>query len=315
MKRIFYKTLILLALLVPALAYGQSEGSAFDFGNISFALTPKVMEDGSITDISLGLVYNEILGGDYRYRSTIVSKNEEFPDLSDSLNARNEKTYEAFILPVGYRRKSDSTLFWAGIGAYYEYNILNEKGFFDDPELETGGFERVNSYTNDFSMHVIGPLIDLKFDYVHEYFNISLYGGIVPVFFLAADEEFGIIPFLGEAKAKHSQTTWGSPYFYVGLDAVIYKYVNLGVHYTFSKLTYEMVDYNFNDSGKVVWDYPETTVIGHSLQLEASVLVPLGKEMRFQIGYGYNINTIVLDSGDIEDNKHYLILGAKKYAR
>jgi hypothetical protein len=315
MQKSFPLTIFLLFLL-PCFAYGQHEKKTFSFGNISFSLSPKVMEDGSITDISMGIIYNNKFSGDYRYSYTIISKNEEFPDYSDSLNVRNEKIHELFILPIGYRYKSDNALFWIGGGAYYEYNKLNEKGFFDYPELETLNppRERVNSYTNDFSMHVIGPLLDIKFEYTSAFFDINLLGGIVPVFLLGAREKFGIIPLLGSDKIEHSQTTFGSPYFYLGLDAVICKYVNIGFYYNYSRMKYEAIDYNFDENNKVTWEYPETTTIGHSFNIEASALIPLGGDMRFQVGYGYTFGTLIIDSGEITENKQYLILAAKKIA-
>jgi len=307
-------TLVIVFLLFPCFAHGQAEGTSFDFGNINFSLSPKIMEDGSITDISLGFMYNERLGGDFRYSNTIISRNEEFSGLHDSLNARDERIYEWYILPIGYRHKSGNAAFWAGGGVYYEYNKLNEKGFFDDPDLEAAGFERVNSYTNDFSMNVFGPLVDVKVSYAPEFFSITAMGGIVPVFSLSAKEKFGIVPFLGSKKEEHSQNTWGSPYFYLSLDAVIYKYVNLCVNYHYSRIKYETIDYNVDHNNNVTWEYPETTVVGNSFEIEVSALIPLGNDLRFQIGYGYCVNALTIDSRKIDDNKHYLILGTKKFA-
>jgi len=306
-------TVALLFLLIHCFAYGQEE-KTFDFGNISFSLLPKAMEDGSITDIVMGIMYNDQFSGDFRYSYTTISKNEKFPDLSDSLNARNEKIHSLYILPFGYRHRSYDFSFWAGGGVYYEYNSLSEKGFYDDPDLLNYGFERVNSYTNDFSMHVAGPLLDLKCGYTSEFFSINILGGIVPVFFLGASEKFGIIPFLGTAKAEHSQTTWGSPYLYMGFDAIIYKYVSLGFHYNFSRIKYEFIDYSFDENLKISWEYPETTVTGHSFRIEASALIPLGEAMSFQLGYGYNFNNLIIDTRHINENQHYLIFGAKKMA-
>jgi hypothetical protein len=146
------------------------------------------------------------------------------------------------------------------------------------------------------------------------FFHVSLHGGIVPVFFLSAKEKFGIIPLLGYKKVEHSQTTWGSPYFYLGLDAVIYKYINIGFYYNYSRIKYESIDYNYDENYKVTWEYPETAVTGHSFNIEASVLIPLGGDMRFQIGYGYTFDTLIINSWEITDNKQYIILGAKKIA-
>lgn len=305
---------ILLFLLIPCLVYGQYEDNAFDFGNISFSLLPKVMEDGSVTDISLGIIYNNKFSGNYRYRYTNISINEVLPDFTDSLNARTEKINELFLLPVGYRNKNTKTLFWAGGGLYYEYNKMDEKGFYDDPDLEYYGFARVNSYINDFAMHIVGPLFDLQFEYSSVFFNISIMGGIVPVFFFNAREVFGVTPLLGSKKAEYAQSSWGSPYLYLGFDTLIFKYLSIGFHYYYSSIKYQLISYNFDNTNSVTWTYPETTVNSHSFMIEASAVIPVGSEMCFQIGYGHDFKTLSVSSREIIENKHYLILGAKKYS-
>ncbi|MCL2185448.1 MAG: hypothetical protein FWB86_06315 [Treponema sp.] len=313
-QKLFF--ILIIILIIPCLAYSQQEEISFNFGNINFSLTPKVMEDGSITDILFDVIYNNKLSGEYRFRNTMISYNEEFPDYFDSLNAVNEKTYELFILPAGYRFKNRNITFWAGGGIYYEYNKLNEKGFFDYPELEDFDYARLNSFTNDFSMHVLGPLIDIKFYITINFIDICLQGGIVPFFFLNAQENFNINP-LFDSKIVHSQDTWGSPYFYLSLDTILFKYFNLNFHYNFSRINYDKIDYDYdlNNNYEIIYLFPETTVIGHSFNIEASALLPLGKDILFQIGYGFNFNTLIINNTEIKNNKQYLILGTRKSSR
>jgi hypothetical protein len=69
-----------------------------------------------------------------------------------------------------------------GGGLYYEYDHLAEKGFFNMPELEALGKERVNSYDNDFSMHLVGPLVDAGLSYRASWISAGFSAGVVPVY-------------------------------------------------------------------------------------------------------------------------------------
>ena len=304
------KTVLLIFLLLPCFAY--SEGKSFNLGNASFYLDTKIMEDGSITDVGIGLSYNDLWGGEIRGQATMTSLNEELDDVSDSLIATKENIYELFLLPIQYRSTIGQNLKWkAGVGLHYEYQKSNQKGYIDMPELETLGFARVNSYTDDFSLHLFGPLIDGDAKYHTEWFSVSFSGGVVPVYFLTATEKqrmFTLFNFV-----SHSQKTWGSPYFYAGLDSILFKYVSVAAKYNYAKLKYEVIKLDFDESAHKFFPiFPENTVVSQSLMFEVSALIPIGG-MSFQIGYGYMLNFYTLDSGKpISGNKHYLILSGKK---
>jgi len=302
--------LSLLITLFPFCVY--AEDVSFDFGRFNFSLSPKILKDGSITDIGLGLMYTEKAGGQIRFRNTEISKNEELPDVADSLNAITENTLEFFILPIEYYFfKTASFRLWSAAGLYYNYNKLDEKGFFNMPELETmtPPRERVNSYTNDFSMHLLGPLADVGIAYMAKWFNISFSGGIVPIFFLHSSQKINMIPLLDPNHASFSQNTWGSPYFYLNLDSILFKYINLVLLYDFARLNYRNLDFDEN----LNWITPERMVVTQSFKIEASVLLPLGGNTYSQIGYGYTFDTTRLDSGvTVSGNRQYLILAVKK---
>jgi hypothetical protein len=299
--------LMSLLFLVPLCAYTQSTELAT--GNFSFSLSPKILEDGSITDIGLGLDYADKLRGELRFLYTITSKNEELTGVADSLNAVNENIFEVFFLPIEYAFvKTSYSRVWLGGGLYYEYDKLAEKGFFNMPVLEAIGLERVNSYTNDFSMHIIGPLIDAGVDYDTDWLNTSLSVGIVPLFFLHAAQTMSIVPLLEPNYADYTQDTTGGPYFYARLDSVFFKYVNLVFLYDVAQLRYESIDFDDN----LAWIHPESTVLTRSLKIEASLLLPLGG-MSFQSGYGYTFESTRFDSASpVDSNRQYLILTARK---
>jgi len=302
--------LLLFFVILPFFVY--AEDTFLDFGRFSFFLSPKILKGGSITDISLGFMYTDKTECQSRFRITNISKNEELIGVTDSLNAVTENNYEVFLLPIEYYFFRETSLrFWSGAGIYYNYGKLNEKGFFNMPELETmtPPRERVNSYTNDFSMHLLGPLLDVGISYRSSRFNISFSGGIVPVFFLHSDQKIGIVPLLYPHYADFSQNTWGSPYFYLNLESTLFKYINIAFLYDFSRLKYRNLDFDEN----LDWITPERTVVTQSLKAEASVLFPLGGDMHIQIGYGYTFDITRLDSGvTVNGNRKYLILTAKK---
>jgi hypothetical protein len=273
------------------------------------------MKDGSITDIGLGLAYTKTWSGKIWFRNTTVSKNEELQDVADSLNAVNENVLEVFFLPAQYFFiKTPQVRLWAGGGLYYEYDRLDEKGFFNMPELETltPSRERVNSYTNEFSMHIIGPLIDAGIDYDAQWFDVSLSAGLVPVFFLNSAQKTAMVPLLDPHYAEYDQNTGGSPYFYLSLDSVVFKYVNLVLLYDFTRLHYKVLDFD----SSLNWINPEREMVIQSFKVEVSALMPLGGNMHAQIGYGFTFDSTRVDSGTpVNGNNHYLILTAKKIGK
>jgi hypothetical protein len=223
----------------------------------------------------------------------------------------NENIFEVFFLPLEYAFiKTPNSRAWLGGGFYYEYDKLAEKGFFNMPELEEldPPRERVNAYTNNFSMHIIGPLIDAGVDYNAGWLNTSLSAGIVPLFFLHSAQKMGIVPLLDPHYADYTQNTTGSPYFYARLDSIFFKYVNLVFLYDAAQLRYESIDFDYN----FAWIHPESTVHTQSLKIEASLLLPLGG-MSFQIGYGYTFDSTRFDSASlVKSNRQYIILTARK---
>jgi hypothetical protein len=300
-------------------AYPQSQG--FTLGNFSFFLSPKILKEGSIIEAGLGFQYTQRWGGEIRFRNTMIAENEPIADVADSLNAVNENLFEIFFLPAEYflYQRPNSRL-WLGAGAYYEYDKLNEKGFFNMPALENMGRERVNSYTNDFSMHLIGPLIDLGFRHKVDFFetdwlnigalgvDLTLSGGIVPVFFLTSSQKMSMVPLLDPHYAQYNQTTAGSPYLYLSLNMTLFRFINLTLLYDYARLKYKNID--FDDH--LQWITPERTVITQSFKIEASLLIPLGS-MQVQIGGGCTFDSTRFDTGSpVENNRPYFILTAKK---
>jgi hypothetical protein len=255
------------------------------------------------------------MSGEIRFRNAKIAKNEELPGVADSLNAVNENVLELFLLPLEYTFFNTAhTKFWLGGGIYYEYDKLSEKGFFNMPVLENLNppRERVNSYTNDFSLHIAGPLIDTGIQYRTDRFSIAFSGGIVPVFLLASSQKTSIVPLLDPHVAENSQFTWGSPYVYVQLDGILFKYINLLALYDFVRLQYQTIDFDDN----LNWIHSERTVMTQSLKLEASLLLPMGPGLYTQIGYGYTFDITRLDSGSpVNTNRQYVILTIKKTGR
>jgi hypothetical protein len=284
-------------------------------------LSPKILKNGSILDAGLGLSYTVRWGGEIRFRNTIITENKELAGVADSLNAVDENIFEIFFLPAEYSFiRTPKVRLWIGGGAYYEYDKLNEKGFFNMPELEAIGRERVNAYTNSFSMHVVGPLIDLGFRFLVKLFevdrfnigalgfDVTLSGGVVPVFFLASSQEMGMVPLLDPHDAEYDQTTTGSPYWYVSLNATLFRFINVVLLYDMSQLKYKNIGFDDN----LNWITSENTVVTHSFKVEASLLIPLGG-MQAQIGYGYTFDSTRLGGETpITGNRQYLILTAKK---
>jgi hypothetical protein len=288
-----------------------AEGQSFSFNNFNLFLSSNFLEDGSVTNTGLGYNYTDVLNGRINFRYTSISKNEELLNVQDSLNAVDEKLLEVFLLPIGYYfYKTDKGNLWVGGGFYYENDKLSEKGFFNMPSLESLNppKERVNSYTNDFSMHLFGPLFEAEINYNAPWFGIGFSGGIIPVFYLIANQTTSIVPLVYTHSMEHTQNTFGSPHFYLKLDSIIFKYLYFVLLYDFSRLQYDVVDFD----NSLAWTTVKNTIITQSLRFETSVLIPAGSNMRFQIGFGYAFESMRFDSHDTVLNKPYLILSAKK---
>jgi hypothetical protein len=280
-------------------------------GRFSFSLSPKVLKNGSIIDMELGYEYTEKYAGELHLRFSTETKNEQFDEtIPDSLNAIDKSNFEVFLMPFRYFIiKRPHIKFMAGAGIYYGHNKLNEKGYFNMPSLENLGKERVNSFSNDFLRHTIGPDIVLGFEFLIDWFDISVHGGIVPIFYLYAYQKMGIIPLLEPNYADYSQNTWGIPYFYADVNIILFKYISFALLYDFSRLNYQVIDFDDN----LNWNALDRAIIAQSYKLEASLLAPLGSEVYAQIGYGHTFDSTRIDSvSPIHNSRQYLILSVRK---
>jgi hypothetical protein len=324
--------ILLLTCAVCAGAFAQEkEGdSSITLGRFSFFLTNKIMEDGSIIDGGISLNYTDAFSGELQIRRTRTEKNEEFEGVEDSLNAVKQETIEVFLLPLEYDflQSSASGRIWLGIGGYYYDEALNEKGFFNMPELEYLGAERVNSYTNNFSLRVLGPVLKAGFVFRgSEWFRGFLSGGAVPVFATWAKQDVTIVPLLDPGRADYSQNHWGSPYLYGDLSAIIslpdFKALArkqgtvpsnwklwFSLLYDYSRLQYEILDFEFVGN-KFNWYTPERTVAAQSFKIEGALLIPMGGA-HLQIGAGRMFDSMTVDSGSLlRTEKNYLNISGK----
>jgi hypothetical protein len=286
------------------------QNQQLDMGRLSFSLSPKVLKDGSIIDTSLGFQYTAHSAGNARLRFSNTAKNEQFDEtVPDSLIASESSVFELFLTPFEYAfLNAESVQLKVGGGVYYEYDTLTEKGFFSMPALETLGKERVNSFSNDLTRHIVGPNIALGFSCQSEWINLTVNAGAVPVFYLTARQNMGIAPLMDPHNADYSQDTSGSPYLYTDITVTLFKYASLALLYDYSVLDYKIID--FDDQFK--WRTPESKVVSQSLKLEVCAFIPLGGNIYTQIGYGHTFDSTRVDSAPlVESGKDYLILTMK----
>jgi hypothetical protein len=261
--------------------------------------------------VGLGYAYTGRLSGELRFRFSGESKNERFDEaVPDSLNAMSKNAFAVFLMPLEYFFvKKPDTRFHAGAGAYYQHETLSEKGYFNMPALEARGKEKINSFSNDFSTHALGPNIEAGLAHKTAWLGVSVRGGVVPVFWLHTDRTMRIAPLMEPNYADYSKNTWGSPYAYGDLTMLFFKFISLALLYDFSRLKYQVIDFD-ND---LQWYNPERTVVSQSVKLEASLLIPLPSSVYTQIGYGHAFDAVRLDSGDpVRRGKHYLIFAMNK---
>ena len=270
-KWLFPWVLALFVIIKPLPVFSENIG--FDMGRFFFSVSPRILENGSITDIEAGYRYTEKYSGRLHFRFSAEDKNEEFDikGVQDSLNAYSERNYEVFLFPVErVFGRSSAAEFKAGAGVYYNYNTLKEKGYFNMPSLETLGKERVNSFTNDFSMHTAGFGIELAFNGRAEYAALSGSVGVVPVFYFWSKQKMGMVPLLDPHYAEYTQNRTGSPYLYTDINLILLKYFSVSFLYDFSRFEYQVIDFDSN----LKWYNPSRKVLSNSLKLEGSCLYP-----------------------------------------
>ena len=311
--------------VMPLIARAQNS-STEDFNKFSFSITNRIMDDGIIQDVGLGMEYTNVLSWEFRIRRTKTEKNEEFEGLQDSLNAAGSDIYEVFLIPVKYSFfNTQSAKVWAGIGGYYYDEKLKEKGFFNMPQLTSLGMEPLNSYTNKFSMRTLGPILDVGAAYRDSnWFNVTLSAGVVPVFATWAKQKVSIVPLMAE-RADNSQSNSGSPYLYCDLNWTLslpqlkalfrnevtpsdWK-IGFSLLFDYYRLQFETLDFDY-DGSRFNWYIPERKVTTRSLKLEGMLLIPLGG-VHLQIGAGRIFDSVKVDSGAaIRGNKNYFYIGA-----
>ena len=306
------KASLFIFLLFPCLAYAQDEPIDLKLGRFSFFIDTALMADGSMNNAGFGFDYNDVWGGEIRGQFTQTSETE-YSSTPDTLTTFKETVVEMYLLPAQYKPAINQNLQWRfGAGLYYEYQKSDQKGSVEIPALSSYSLETHNSFTDDFSAHIAGPLLDIGLKYNSEWFDISFSGGFVPAYFLTTTEKQRMSSLYA---AEHSQKKWGSPYFYLGLDSVVLKYINLAVKYNYARFKYDVIDfYTEGDASaiKFIPAFPESSVVSQSLLFEISAVLPLGSA-DFQIGYGHMLNVFTPDSGNIvRENKPYLILSGKK---
>jgi hypothetical protein len=313
-KKRFFILLLALLLLPAGMALAQDKPAApFSGGGdgglnrLFFSIVPKLLEDGFMTDLSLGYNYNDSWTSELRFRFTKESYNESMYDLEESLLANDEQTFELFLLPFRYNFFSGSILSLnAAAGVYYEYNTLEQHGYFNMPAL---GPESLNIYRNDFSMHIFGPLVEAGLRFRKEPVEIRLDAGIAPIFYLRRDQSMQMKPYMGAEFFDYSQDTGGSPYFYGKLDGVVFRFLSLSLMYEFARIDYDAIAY---DSGRN-WVILKEELLSHSFKLEASILISVGGGFSIKAGYGHSFDTIELASSTpVHDDKHYFIIGTEK---
>jgi WD40 repeat protein len=277
--------------------------------NINLSLDTDVLENGSKTDFSLGCLYAPSIAGELRLRYIKTSYNDNMYDLEESLTANDDLTFETFLLPFRYHFFNNSTLsFNAAAGLYYDYNALDQHGYFNMPDL---GDDSLNMYRNDFSMHLLGPLAEAGLRLRTRPVDLQLNLGIVPIFYLRRDQSMQMKPYMGTGFFDHSQDTSGSPYFYGELSGIFFRILSLSLLYEYSRIDYDVISIDDNAE----WTTPMEELVSQSFKIEASILLPLGGGFSLQVGYGHGFNTIALDSSTpVDDTTQYLIIGTKKMA-
>jgi hypothetical protein len=293
-----------------------------------YGMNTKVLENGVPIDFSLGYRYTPSIEGELRFRRLKESYNDRlYADIEESLSAADEQTIELFVLPFRYHFFNTGRFkFNLAGGGYYEYNKLHQTGFFNMPAL---GAEAVNTYLNDFSMHILGPLFEtglkfrlgpamnlgkIRFDSIAD---LRLNAGAVPVFYLRRNQAMKIDPYMGHDFFEYTQETRGSPYVFGEIEGTLFTYISLAFLYEFAKIDYNVITFDANRN----WGTMGQEVIARTFKIEVLLFLPTAARtgedgnpgLKAVLGYGRSYEAIELDSSTpVRREGQYFIFGGKK---
>jgi hypothetical protein len=292
------------SIAIPVVKNEGETNLAWD--KLSVSLHTKVLEGGAQPNFSAIYQYAPSIEGELRLKYTEQSDNETE---EQSLMANDEETYETFLLPFRYSFFNTPLLNGnAAAGLYYEYNTLKQQGYYNYPEL---GDKSLNIYNNDFSMHLLGPLVEAGLRFEYQMAKLKLHAGVVPIFYLRRDQSMGLDPYMGSGRFDHSQDTSGSPYFYGELNGTFFRLLSLSLLYDYARINYDVIAIH-DDGASQKWAIEKETLVSQSMKLEAAILLPLGGAS-LRVGYGHKFDTLEIDSSTpYKTDESYLIIGMEK---
>ena len=326
------KTFACIAFLtaIPFLSHAQ-DNSAFPvgMGRYSLFLTSGIMDEGSILNFGFAMDYTNDFSGALRIRWTRAAYHDGLEYVIDSLSVVNSNIFEVFFLPLNYNILNLPSLrAWAGIGTYYYDERLRERGLFNIPDLKFLNMEQVNAHRNEFSLRLLGPLLDVGITYRDpQWFTVTLSMGLVPVFVTWANQSVHIVPLMGANRATNFHSRGGSPSVYGDLSGMVSlpqfaalfrnegaspSAWKLGLSFSldYSRVRFESFDFSFSGN-QFNWHTPETEVQARSIRLEGTLLIPLGG-LHFQVGAGWIFNALTVDSGSpTRNNANYAIIAVR----
>jgi len=294
---------------------GEKSNSSF-LENVSFEVMPKILGDGFILDIGLGIQYNDFWGGELRFSHTKQTKTikDDLDNLGgmgiEAMTLDDVSRYEFFLLPALYRWKiNDKFSITGGGGFYYDYGQSFNRGYwisgFDDSYW-------IGSVNVNASTHLIGPLIDVRFLFISKFINSNLKFGIVPIYYGYMELGMREFPMVTPPFTKIPQSVFSSPYLYAGMDFVILKYLNVLLYYDYFRQEQRFISSTYDSTGRHKWIYPDIIVVSHHLMFEISALIPMRDNTSIQLGLGLIRDYWITDGNPLEADSNYFIFSVRK---
>jgi hypothetical protein len=292
------------------LSADESEGFDLSIGRFYLSFTPKILEDGTQNDYTLGFFYTDAfkLGGEIRFRTINTTWLDNVWDIPGSVLMNRQEAYELFLLPANWRFFSRPGFnMRMGAGFYYNYNKAESRGNFNAAALfDPPGPADYSEYIYSFLGHAVGPMFDTGFEWRRGMFYTSFSAGVVPVFYLIQEQGLTLSPLMNPPSFSVSGESFSGPYYYLNLDVALhFKYISLFVTLfnEYSRLSYSAI--GFDDFG--AWAEMDVTETYRTFAFEVSLLINLGNGgIMPQIGYG---RTFSEENG----GRNYLLLGVKKF--
>ncbi|NCD06849.1 MAG: hypothetical protein EOL97_12080 [Spirochaetia bacterium] len=241
---------------------------------LTYKLSTSFNKNGNSTKVQLSYLYNDNLSADLMLKKSVNSNLDFTTNPVAVLNYSKEDIYEIYLTPYNYHKNLNDNSFFAGIGIYYDNDVLNEEGFIYLPNLYAEN-KAFNEFSNNLVVQSIGPIINLGYDLNKSNIQFESSLGIVPFYYLNFYQELKIDPLMSPTSKDFKTSNFGSPFIFVESNIDIWNLIKIQASYQFSILSLNLVDFVKDSiSNDYIWTSKNETQLSNQLSMAISFKIP-----------------------------------------